>query len=454
MAIQSVNPATGEVIKTYDVLTDQEVQAKLEKSEKAFKIWRNTPMEERAKHMRNIAHKLRENQEEYAQLLTSEMGKTITQARSEVEKCAWNFDHYADTSHEYLTPRTIETDASESYVSYEPLGAILNIMPWNFAFWQALRMAAPILMAGNTIVLKHASNVPGAALAMESLMLEAGLPEGVYQTLLISSSQVESVIQNDIVRGVSLTGSEYAGTQVGKQAGEAIKPVVLELGGSDPSIVLDDADLDAHLETIATSRLMNNGQSCIGSKRFIVHAAIYDEFVERMIDIFESYVQGDPTRDDTMIGPVISESALEELQKQIKASVDKGAEIVTGGKRIGDKGYYLEPTILVNITKGVPSYHEEIFGPVASIIKVSSDEEAIAVANDTRFGLGASLYTQDMEKAKRLIPQIEAGCVYVNQLVKSDPRLPFGGIKKSGVGRELSAEGARAFTNTKTVWIQ
>jgi len=454
MAIQSVNPATGDIIETYDALNDASVQEKLEKSQRAYESWKNTSMEDRGAHMRNIAQKIRDNQEVYAQLLTSEMGKTITQARAEVEKCASNFDHYADASQEYLQSRVVETEASESYVSYEPLGVILNVMPWNFAFWQALRMAAPILMAGNTIVLKHASNVPGSALAMEALMLDAGLPEGVYQALLITSSQVESVIANDIVKGVSLTGSEYAGTQVGKQAGEAIKPVVLELGGSDPSIVLEDADLDAHLETIATSRLMNNGQSCIGSKRFIVHAAIYDEFVERMKNIFESYVQGDPTKDDTMIGPVVSESALEELQKQIKESVEKGAKIMTGGNRMGDTGFYLEPTILVDVSKVVPSYHEEIFGPVASIIKVDSDEEAIKVANDTRFGLGASLYTQDMEKAKRLIPQIQAGCVFVNQLVKSDPRLPFGGIKKSGVGRELSAEGSRAFTNTKTVWIQ
>ena len=358
MAIQSVNPATGDIIKTYDALSDASVQDKLEKSQQAFQLWKKTSMEDRGVHMRNIAQKIRDDQEAYAQLLTSEMGKTITQARAEVEKCAVNFDHYADSSHEYLRSRTVKTEAAESYVSYEPLGVILNVMPWNFAFWQALRMAAPILMAGNTIVLKHASNVPGSALAMEALMLEAGLPEGVYQTLLISSSQVESVIENDIVKGVSLTGSEYAGTQVGKQAGEAIKPVVLELGGSDPSIVLEDADLDAHLETIATSRLMNNGQSCIGSKRFIIHAAIYDEFVERMKIIFESYIQGDPTKDNTMIGPVVSESALEELQKQIKESVDKGAIIVTGGDRIGDTGFYLQPTILSNVTPEVPSYHE------------------------------------------------------------------------------------------------
>jgi len=454
MAIQSINPATGETLKTFEALSNDEVQRKLDKSNAAQKSWKKLSIQQRAAHMRNIAKQIRDNSDEYAALLTTEMGKTLKQAKAEVEKCAWNFEHYADNSESYLTPRTVSTEASESYVAYDPLGVILNIMPWNFAFWQALRMAAPILMAGNTIVLKHASNVPQSALIMEKMMINAGLPEGVYQTLLVNSSQVESIINNNIIRGVSLTGSEYAGTQVGKQAGEAIKPVVLELGGSDPSIVLDDADLDAHLETIATSRLMNNGQSCIGSKRFIVHAAIYDEFVKRMKKVFESYVIGDPMNEDTMIGPVVSESALEELQKQIKSCIDSGAELVTGGERVGNTGYYLQPTILTNISPAVPSYHEEIFGPVASIIKVADDEEAVKVANDTRFGLGASIYTADMNRAKKLIPQIESGSVFVNELVKSDPRLPFGGIKKSGVGRELSEEGIKAFTNIKTVYIK
>ena len=454
MPIQSVNPATGETIKTYDAISDQEVVGKLKKADQAQKSWKQLPTQERAQHMKNIATQIRSKNDEYAELLTREMGKTLKQAKSEVEKCAVNFEHYADESEKYLQPRIVDTDASESYVTYEPLGVILNIMPWNFAFWQALRMAAPILMAGNTIVLKHASNVPQSALAIEQLMLEAGLPVGVYQTLLISSSQIESIIGNDLVKGVSLTGSEYAGTQVGKQAGEAVKPVVLELGGSDPSIVLDDANLDAHLETIATSRLMNNGQSCIGSKRFIVHEAIYDEFVSKMQAMFESYVIGDPMSEATMIGPVVSESALEELQKQIKESVDAGATILTGGKRVGDTGFYLQPTILTGVTTKVPSYHEEIFGPVASIIKVADDVEAIKVANDTRFGLGASIYTANMDRAKKLIPLIESGSVFVNELVKSDPRLPFGGIKKSGVGRELSEEGIKAFTNIKTVYIK
>jgi len=454
MAIQSINPATGEILKTFESLSDDELQLKLEKSDSSQKTWKKLSISQRAKHMRNIANQIRFNSNAYAKLLTIEMGKTLKQAKAEVEKCAWNFEHYADNSESYLKSRSVDTDAAESYVAYEPLGVILNIMPWNFAFWQALRMAAPILMAGNTIVLKHASNVPQSALIMEKLMIDAGLPEGVYQTLLVSSSQVESIISNDLIKGVSLTGSEYAGTQVGKQAGEAIKPVVLELGGSDPSIVLDDADLDAHLETIATSRLMNNGQSCIGSKRFIVHEAIYDEFVSRMKDVFESYVIGNPMVDSTMIGPVVSESALDELQKQISSCVEAGAQIVTGGERVGTTGYYLQPTILTNITPSVPSYHEEIFGPVASVIKIKNDEEAVLVANDTRFGLGASIYTQDIDRAKKLIPLIESGSVFVNELVKSDPRLPFGGIKKSGVGRELSEEGIKAFTNVKTVYIK
>ena len=454
MAIQSINPATGEIIQSFDSLSAEELEQKIQKSNESYKSWKQLTMPERGKHMTNIAAKLRENSEEYATLLTTEMGKTIRQARAEVEKCAWNFEHYAQNSEEYMKPRTVKTDATQSYVTYEPLGVILNIMPWNFAFWQALRMAAPILMAGNTILLKHASNVPKSALIMEKLMLDAGLPAGVYQTLLIGSAEIKSIIDHELVKGVSLTGSEYAGTQVGQQAGEAIKPVVLELGGSDPSIVLDDADIDLTCDIVSTSRLMNNGQSCIGSKRFIVHEKIYDEFVSKLKNIFEAYVIGDPMDEHTMIGPVVSEGALKELMGQIEDSVAAGAKVLTGGKRRGEKGFFLQPTILVDVTSDVPSYSEEIFGPVASIIKVKDDAEAVRVANDTRFGLGASIYTADMERAKKLIPLIESGSVFVNGLVKSDPRLPFGGIKKSGVGRELSEEGMKAFVNTKTVWIK
>lgn len=454
MPIQSVNPANGTVLRTYNPLTETETVAKIERSETAFRTWRETSLAERSHYMQLIATQIRRNSEDYAQLLTAEMGKPIAQARAEVEKSATNFDHYSEMASTYLAPRSVSTDASESYVQYDPLGVILMVMPWNYAFWQVLRMAAPILMAGNTALLKHASNVPQAALAIEQIMTDAGLPEGVFQTLLIGAADVEKVIENDEIKGVSLTGSEHAGSLVGAQAGRLIKPVVLELGGSDPSLILEDADVELACTTAATSRLQNNGQSCISSKRFIVHEAVYDEVLKQLVTIFESYTVGDPSNEKTQLGPVVSEQALDELLSQIKASVAAGAKIAAGGSRLDQPGFFLAPTILTDVTPDVPSYHEELFGPVVSVIKVKSDDEAVKVANDTRFGLGASIYTKDLEHAKRLIPRIESGSVFVNGLVKSDPRLPFGGTKKSGIGRELSEEGIRAFTNIKTVWIK
>lgn len=454
MAIRSINPATGEILKEYKPLSDNELSTKLKAAQAAFEDWQALTFDERSTHMLSAAKTLRENVDEYAELLTTEMGKTIKEARAEVEKCAWNFEYYAENAADFLKNRVVKTDATESYVAYEPLGVILTVMPWNYAFWQVLRMVAPILMAGNTVVLKHASNVPQSALKIEEMLQKAGLPENTFQTLLIGSAQIETVIENDIIKGVSLTGSEGAGSAVGSQAGKAIKPVVLELGGSDPSIVLDDTDIEFACETVATSRLMNNGQSCIGSKRFIVHEGVYDEFMKKLVEVFENYVLGDPMDESTMIGPLVSEDALSEVLDQIERSVQAGANIAIGGKREGTKGYFLQPTILTNVTEDVPSYQEEIFGPVASVIKVKNDDEAVKVANATRFGLGASIYTRDIERAKKLIPRIEAGNVFVNSFVKSDPRLPFGGIKKSGIGRELSEEGIRAFTNTKTVYIK
>ena len=454
MAIRSINPTTGEMLKEFEPFSESELNKRLEISNDAFKEWGTISLDERAKHMFSIAKKLHENVDEYAELLTTEMGKTFEQAKAEVEKSALNFEHYGEHSASYLCDRKINTDGSESFVTYEPLGVILTIMPWNFAFWQALRMAAPILMAGNTVLLKHASNVPQAALLMEKIMLDAGMPEGVFQTLLIETSMVKTIIENDYIKGVSLTGSEKAGSIVGAQAGKEIKPVVLELGGSDPSIILEDCDLESTCETIAKSRLQNNGQSCIGSKRFIVLDAIYDEFLKQIKSVFESYIVGDPMDPKTMIGPIVSEDALNELLDQIKRSVDTGAKILTGGKRMDREGYFMEPTILIDVTENVPSYSEELFGPVVSIIRVKDDDEAISVANDTRFGLGASIYTKDIKRAKTLVPRIEAGCVFINGLVKSDPRMPFGGIKRSGIGRELSEEGIREFTNIKSVWIK
>ncbi len=454
MPIQSVNPTTGKVTAEFTPLTDQEALDKLALAHDAFKQWRKTDLTERAKHLRNIAQTLRETLEESAELLTQEMGKPITQARAEVEKCATNFDYYAEHGAKFLAPRQITTDASESFVVYEPLGVILTVMPWNYAFWQVLRQVAPLLMAGNTVVLKHASNVPQAALKIEEIIMKSGAPKHIFQTLLIGSSQVESVVAHEHVKGVSLTGSEHAGSLVGAQAGAEIKPIVLELGGSDPSIVLDDADLDLTCESVAQSRLLNNGQSCIGSKRFIVHENVYDKFMEKLVGVFENYVVGDPMDEKTTLGPVVSQDSMEEVLDQIKRSVDAGATITTGGKRRGETGFFIEPTILENVSENVPSYQEEIFGPVASVIKVKDDAEAVRVANATRFGLGASIYTADITRAKSLIADIESGCVFINTFVKSDPRLPFGGVKKSGVGRELGEEGIKAFVNTKTVYIK
>ncbi len=454
MAIRSINPATDEVLAEFEPLESTEIDQKILGAETAYRAWRFTPLEKRAQIFRKVAETLRLQQDDCAKLMTLEMGKTLTQAKSEVEKSAWNFEHYADHGAGYLEPRAIKTEATESYVSFEPLGVILTVMPWNYPFWQVLRMVAPIIMAGNTVLLKHASNVPQCALKIEEVLLAAGLPKNVFQTLLVESSQVESIIENDVIKGVALTGSENAGSMVGSQAGKVIKPVVLELGGSDPSIILDDADLEFTCAEVSNSRLMNNGQSCIGSKRFIVHADIYDVFIEKIKTIFENQVIGDPLDSNTTIGPIASKAALDELIDQIERSVAAGARVLTGGKRHGTAGTFLQPTILVDVDENVPSYHEELFGPVVSVIKVKDDATAVEVANATRFGLGASIYTRDIDRAKKLIPQIESGSVFVNQLVKSDPRLPFGGTKKSGIGRELSEEGIKSFTNVKTVFIR
>jgi len=454
MAIKSVNPATGKTVEEFEPLSKDQVEAKLTKAQNAYESWRWVSLEERAKYLIAAADHLKAKVDIYGEVLTKEMGKPIGQARSEVEKCAFNFQHYAESAADYLKPRIIETDASTSYVTFQPLGVILNIMPWNFAFWQALRMAAPIIMAGNTIVLKHASNVPRSALAIEKVFNEAGFPAGVYQTLLIDSSTIEDIINDDRVQGVALTGSEGAGSAVGAEAGKQIKPVILELGGSDPSIVLADADVSFACETASKSRLQNNGQSCIGSKRFIVHEDVYDEFLEELTNIFSSQVLGDPMDEETDLGPVVSEEALDELLDQIKRNQEAGATVHYGGNRVERDGFFLEPTILTGVTEAMPAYKEELFGPVVVVYKFSEEDQAIKIANDTDFGLGASIYTSDTDNGQKLASKVEAGSVFINGLVKSDPRLPFGGIKRSGIGRELSEEGIKAFTNTKTIWVK
>lgn len=454
MAIQSINPATEEVLATYDELTDQEIQDKLAIAQEAFESWRSTSFAERAEKLNKLAQILRDDARAIGEIMTKEMGKPIIQAVAEVEKCAWVCEYYAENGEKFLTSEIIETDASESYVKFDPIGIVLAIMPWNFPFWQVIRFAAPAVMAGNVGVLKHASNVPESAQKIEEIFLKAGFPKGVFQNLTIGSGKVEQIIRDERVKAVTLTGSEYAGQQVAKVASEEIKKTVLELGGSDPFIVFEDADIPATCEIATTARNINNGQSCIAAKRFILLESIAEKFIEQFKEKFEAMKIGDPMQEDTQIGPMVNKQGIEEIEQQVKDAVSAGAKIITGGERVGDQGYYYRPTIITGITKDMPAYTQEFFGPVALVITVKDEEEAIKVANDTSFGLGASIWTNDKERIKRVIPQIDSGAVFVNGMVKSDPRLPFGGEKRSGYGRELSHYGIKEFVNIKSVWIK
>jgi len=454
MAIQSLNPATGNVEKTFDAISKEELEEKLAKADATFHTWKHAPFAERARLLHAASEEMKKNARAYGEIITAEMGKPIAQATSEVEKCAWNCDHYADNGEAYLQSESIETEASESYVQYDPLGVILLVMPWNFPFWQVFRMAAPVIMAGNTVVLKHASNVPQSALACERVFRNAGFPEGVFQTLLVGSSDVETILRDKRIKGVSLTGSEKAGSIVAGIAGTEIKPVVMELGGSDPFIVLKDADIQLTCEQARISRLLNGGQVCISAKRFLVHSSRAEEFTSKLKDIFEGYTVGDPMDETTQMGPMSSESGLRDIARQVKESVDMGATVLTGGKQLDRDGIFYTPTILTNVTPEMPAWKEETFGPVATVMVFDTIDEAIALANDSSFGLGASLFTNNMDLAKEIIPKLESGMVFVNGFVKTDPRLPTGGIKRSGVGRELGFAGIRAFTNIKTVWVK
>ncbi|MFB6185772.1 MAG: NAD-dependent succinate-semialdehyde dehydrogenase, partial [Halobacteriaceae archaeon] len=398
---------------------------------------------------------LRENKQEYAELMTKEMGKPITQAISEVEKCAWVCDHYAEHAGEYLQDEHHPSPpGSDVKTSYEPLGVVLAVMPWNFPFWQVFRFAAPYLTAGNVGILKHASNVPGCAEAIEDVFRMAGYPEGVFQTLLISSDQVDDVIADDRIKAATLTGSSRAGRAVASTAGENLKKTVLELGGSDPYIVLDDADVDAAAKTGAWARNQNGGQSCIAAKRFVVDERVYDEFVDKLVTYIEQLTVGDPMDEDTDIGPQARPDLMETLHEQVTASINAGATVEIGGEPMERDGAYYPPTVLTDIPDGCPVDTEEVFGPVAAVYSVSNEDEAIEKANDTSFGLGASIWTTDIDRGKEVASQINAGCVYINELVKSDPRVPFGGVKESGYGRELSEAGIQEFVNRKTVWAQ
>jgi succinate-semialdehyde dehydrogenase/glutarate-semialdehyde dehydrogenase len=381
------------------------------------------------------------------------MGKPIAEAEAEVEKCAWNCDFYADNAERFLSDEPVETNARESYVAYEPLGVILAVMPWNFPFWQVFRFAAPALMAGNTCLLKHASNVPQCALAIEEVFRDAGLPAGAFRTLLIPGSAVDAVIQDPRVRAVTLTGSDITGEKVAASAGRALKKTVLELGGSDPFIVLADADLDAAAETAARARFQNTGQSCIAAKRFIVEDAVADEFDRKFADAVARLKVGDPSDRSTQIGAMARGDLLDDLDRQVRASVEQGAKVVAGGARVPGRGWFYQPTILSGVTSQMPAFREETFGPVAAVIRAKDADEAIALANDSDFGLGAALWTRDLERAKTLARRIESGSVFINGMVASDPRLPFGGVKRSGYGRELAAFGIREFVNIQTVWV-
>ncbi|AJF24349.1 MULTISPECIES: NAD-dependent succinate-semialdehyde dehydrogenase [unclassified Haloarcula] len=453
--MESVNPATGERLDVYDPDDDDTVERKLDRAAATFEEWRDVPLREREQLLVNAGEVLRENKQRYAELMTREMGKPITQAVAEVEKCAWACDHYAEYAHKYLSDEHHPSPpGTEVKTVHDPLGPVLAVMPWNYPFWQVVRFAAPYLTAGNVGLLKHASNVPGCALALEEVFSEAGYPEGAFQTLLVGSSDVDGVLADERVRAATLTGSGPAGRAVAETAGKHLKKTVLELGGSDPFIVLDDADLDAAVETGVQARTLNGGQSCIAAKRFIVHTDVYEEYVERLVAAFENLTVGDPMADETDVGPQADPDLMAELHDQVQTSVDAGATLLTGGEPLDRTGAFYPPTVLTDVPSGCPADTEETFGPVATVYEVADAEEAIAVANDTRFGLGASLWTADRERGQRLAREVSAGCVYINEMTKSDPRVPFGGIKDAGYGRELSEMGIKEFVNKKTVWVE
>ena len=452
--ITTINPANGEEITSFEILKDDVVAQKISKSDTYYQQHKNDSIEKRIPLMLNTSEILLQNKEKYAKTITQEMGKPLSSALSEVEKCAWVCRYYANHAETFLKDEVIQTEASKSYITYRPLGVILAVMPWNFPFWQVFRFAAPAIMAGNVCILKHASNVPQSALFIQDIFEEAGFSEHVFKTLIIKSDQVENILSNPSVKAATLTGSGPAGSSVAGLSGKHIKKTVLELGGSDAYIILKDADLDHAAEQCTTSRLLNAGQSCIGAKRFIIVEEVYESFLEKFKSKMESAIMGDPMQ-KVDIGPMARVDLRDEVHQQVTESVKKGAQLILGGNIPERKGAYYPPTILTNVSKGQPAYDDEIFGPVASIIKVKDEAEAIKVANDSEFGLGSCIFTLDIERGEQIAKnEIEAGSCFVNQFVKSDPRLPFGGIKTSGYGRELSYYGIREFVNVKTVYIK
>ncbi|MFH0982563.1 MAG: NAD-dependent succinate-semialdehyde dehydrogenase [Planctomycetota bacterium] len=450
--MKAINPATEEVIREYTEYNASAVRDLLAQAERAFRDWRRTPFARRTELLKQAATLLRRDVNQHARLMTEEMGKPIVESEAEVHKCAWVCEYFADHAERFLAAETIPTDATHSFVRYDPLGPVLAVMPWNFPYWQVFRFAAPAIMAGNVGMLKHASNVPGCALAIERVFRDAGAPEGVFTTLLVPSRAVPDLIKSPVIRAVTLTGSEPAGAAVAAQAGAALKKTVLELGGSDPFVVLADADPEAAAESAALARTINSGQSCIAAKRFIVEHSIAERFEYALADRLAGLKIGDPLDRATRVGPLARSDLVDELHDQVQRSLRAGAKLLTGGHRLERKGYFYAPTVLVGVEPGMPVFDEETFGPVAAVIRARDTDHAIELANRSDFGLGASLWTADAERGQALASEIEAGAVFVNGIVKSDPRLPFGGIKRSGYGRELSAFGIREFVNVKTVW--
>jgi succinate-semialdehyde dehydrogenase/glutarate-semialdehyde dehydrogenase len=459
MPISSINPATGEVLQTFDSLNEQQLEEKIARAAAAFREHRRTSFSDRAGKMLRVAEILESDKKSFARTMTLEMGKPISAAGQEAEKCAWVCRYYAENAERHLIDEIVETNATKSYVQFQPLGVVLAIMPWNFPFWQVFRFAAPALMAGNVGLLKHASNVPQCALAIEDIFHRAGFPEGVFQTLLIGSDAVQSVLEDPHVAAATLTGSEPAGRSVASIAGKQIKKTVLELGGSDPFIVMPSANFEEAVATAVKARTINNGQSCIAAKRFIVHDEIYDRFEKEFVDRMKSLRVGDPLDEAVDIGPLATEQIVADVDQQVQQSLAAGAKILTGGRGLkldGElaRGNFYEPTVISEIPKDSPAFRDEIFGPVASLFRISTIDEAIDLANATTFGLGSAAWTNDLKEQQRFIDDLEAGSVFINGMVASDPRLPFGGVKHSGYGRELSAFGIREFVNIKTVWIK
>jgi len=453
MAIATVNPATGQVLKTFEPLSDAQLEMKLQKAADTFLGYRRVPFAERARMMINAGVVLESEKEHCARVMTTEMGKTFRSAVDEVAMCAWVCRYYAENAERFLADEIVETTASRSYVRYLPLGPVLAVMPWNFPFWQVLRFAAPALMAGNVGLLKHASIVPQSALLIEEIFQKAGFPNGAFQTLLIGSQKVDRVLGDPRVQAATLTGSERAGVEVGIGAARRIKKVVLELGGSDPFIVMPSANLEAATTTAVRARVVNNGQSCIAAKRFIVAEAIADKFEQMLAEKMASLRVGDPFDETTELGPLSTAEGLADLDRDVKKTIEAGAKVLTGGKPLERPGNFYAPTVLTNIPKGSPAHNEELFGPVASVFRAKDVDDAIRIANDSRFGLGASAWTNEDKERERFINELESGMVFINKMVASDPRLPFGGVKWSGHGRELGVHGIREFTNIKTVWI-